>query len=63
VENATDPTILRGLRIAVSLKDNPTAVSSEDDKKSFSRQSVSNCPVTIVFMHLACVAIFCDSRS
>ena len=21
------------------------------------------CPVTIVFMHLACVAIFCDSRS
>ena len=57
-----------GTKRLVTIKDNPTAVSSEDDKKSFSRQSVSNClfppcPVIVVFMHLVCVAIFCDSRS
>ena len=32
-----------GTKRLVTIKDNAKAVSSEDDKKSFSRESVSNC--------------------
>ena len=56
MENATAATIKRFAHCRI--KDNPTSVSSEDKKKSFSRQSGLNCPVTSVHAPCMCCNFF-----